>query len=199
MVEGIENTKCVTVFVTVRYRDKINQKDTRDNAKFEFNRAFEHLGVKKLKPVVMEVEMIDQRAWGGMLAACIGNSVFIDLVGLEQGMALFEEKVDEKAARISQVIAIDDFALSSPSISDTRISQKLNLSLPSITCNGNSGTSSPSGKGYSNPSSPSSSHLASSFSTPTLPFIGDVSYKQQQHQQQSPQFESEDAKIKLAL
>ena len=39
MAEGIENTLCVVVFITSRYYNKVNGKDSRDNCRFEFRHA----------------------------------------------------------------------------------------------------------------------------------------------------------------
>ena len=46
MVEGIENSDVIVVFVTEAYRDKVNQSDGRDNCLFEFKHAFEQKGLK---------------------------------------------------------------------------------------------------------------------------------------------------------
>jgi hypothetical protein len=52
MASGIERSKCVIVFVSSRYRDKVNGDDGRDNCQYEFNYSFE-----QLEPEIM----IDER------------------------------------------------------------------------------------------------------------------------------------------
>ena len=73
MMEGIEDTDCVAVFITEVYRDKVNSKEKRDNCCFEFNYAFDKKGEHKLVPVVMEMGMRNDSNWGSLLQATLGT------------------------------------------------------------------------------------------------------------------------------
>ena len=60
MIEGIENTRVMIVFITRDYMNKVN-KHGDDNCKYEFRYAREKLGSNNLIPVVMETEMKNQK------------------------------------------------------------------------------------------------------------------------------------------
>ena len=77
MIGGIDSTHCVAVFVTEVYRDKVNSFDKLDSCCFEFHYAFDMR--KKLIPVVMEESMRNNRSWGGILQATVGDLLYIDM------------------------------------------------------------------------------------------------------------------------
>ena len=79
MTDGIENTQVVIVFITDKYRQKINDVDLRDNCKYEFKHSFEQKGPFKMLPVVMEPAMMESRNWGGELGAALSTQQLIDL------------------------------------------------------------------------------------------------------------------------
>ena len=54
MTSGIDNTKCVVVFITKRYIEKVNGTNPNDNCKREFEYAERTKGVDKLVSVVFE-------------------------------------------------------------------------------------------------------------------------------------------------
>ena len=57
MTAGIENSKCVLIFVTARYVRKVSGKGPNgqnDNCLLEFGHAMRQCGVEKMVPVVME-------------------------------------------------------------------------------------------------------------------------------------------------
>ena len=70
MVEGIENSDVIVVFITDAYRTKINQGDGRDNCRFEFKHAFEQKGPGVMIPVVMESGMRNARL-DGTTGCCV--------------------------------------------------------------------------------------------------------------------------------
>jgi hypothetical protein len=79
MAEGIDNTKCVVVFITKEYRDKVNGIDMTDNCKYEFSYAMNQLGSQNMIPVVLETEMRDTKKWKGELGAALGSMLYVDL------------------------------------------------------------------------------------------------------------------------
>ena len=78
MAEGIDNTKCVVVFITKEYRDKVNGLDMKDNCKYEFSYAMNQLGSQNMVSVVMEPEMRETNKWKGELGAALGSMLFVD-------------------------------------------------------------------------------------------------------------------------
>ena len=78
MVDGIENSDTIVVFITEAYRDKVNQGDGRDNCLFEFKYAFEQKGPKVMIPVVMEPCMRSARELTGLLGASLSAHLYID-------------------------------------------------------------------------------------------------------------------------
>ena len=102
MMEGIDNADCVAVFVTEAYRDKVNSKNKRDNCCFEFNYAFDQKGEHKLIPVVMEESMRNNRSWGGILQATVGDLLYIDMSSDEE--AVFEAACDRLVATIREIM-----------------------------------------------------------------------------------------------
>jgi hypothetical protein len=91
IVNGIENASVVVVFLTKEYQNKINEKDRRDNCKFEFDCAFKHKGESKMVAVVMETELLDTRCWTGLLGALLGDLLYVDMTK----DPISKEKVDE--------------------------------------------------------------------------------------------------------
>lgn len=100
MAEGIDNTKCVVVFITREYRDKVNGIDMKDNCKYEFTYAMNQMGSQNMIPVVMEKEMRETHKWKGELGAALGSMLYVDLsVDVE-----IEKKYDELYKRIRNII-----------------------------------------------------------------------------------------------
>ena len=72
MVEGIESSDVIVVFVTEAYRDKVNTDNGRDNCRFEFKHAFEQKGPELMIPVVIEPCINDPRGDGARHAQSLG-------------------------------------------------------------------------------------------------------------------------------
>lgn len=104
MIEGIENSTVVVVFVTDAYRTKVNQADDRDNCRFEFKYAFEQKGTQFMIPVVMEPEMRNPKEWRGYLGATLGTKLFIDFSDAFNDETIFEAKINELHSRISSLL-----------------------------------------------------------------------------------------------
>jgi len=104
MAEGIDNTKCVVVFVTKEYRDKVNGLDMKDNCKYEFSYAMNQLGSQNMISVVMESEMKETNKWKGELGAALGSMLFVDFSTDSLTETELEKKYDELYKRIKHII-----------------------------------------------------------------------------------------------
>ena len=104
MVEGIENSDVIVVFITDAYRTKINQGDGRDNCRFEFKHAFEQKGPELMIPVVMESGMRNARDWTGILGAALATHLYIDFSSAFTDDAVFDAKVNELVSRIGALV-----------------------------------------------------------------------------------------------
>jgi hypothetical protein len=111
MAEGIDNTKCVVVFITKEYRDKVNNMDMKDNCKYEFSYAVNQLGPQNMIPVIMQEEMRDNHKWKGELGAALGSMLYIDL-SEDVSIIEFENKYDELYKRIKHIIDRENKKLS---------------------------------------------------------------------------------------
>jgi hypothetical protein len=100
MAEGIDNTKCVVVFITREYRDKVNGIDMTDNCKYEFSYAMNQLGSQNMIPVVLETEMRDTKKWKGELGAALGSMLYVDL----SDISMLELKYEEISRRIRKIV-----------------------------------------------------------------------------------------------
>ena len=102
MAEGIDNTKCVVVFITKEYRDKVNGIDMTDNCKYEFSYAMNQLGSQNMIPVVLEAEMRDTKKWKGELGAALGSMMYVDLS--EMNDTMLELKYEDISRRIRRIV-----------------------------------------------------------------------------------------------
>ena len=78
IVNGIEKSRKVVVFVTSRYMTKLQTENGVDYCKSEFLTAANRLGPQNMIPVVMEPGMLDQGLWKGPLQFYIGSKLYID-------------------------------------------------------------------------------------------------------------------------
>jgi len=69
MTDGVESTKCMVVFITSIYRDKVNGSEERDACHYEFSYSVEQLGPQRMISVVMEPSIRDP--WRGRLGAAL--------------------------------------------------------------------------------------------------------------------------------
>jgi hypothetical protein len=106
MAEGIDNTKCVIVFITKEYREKVNGLDMTDNCKYEFTYAMNQLGSQNMIPVIMESEMKDTKKWKGELGAALGSMLYIDFSS-EHLSNITGKKYDELSKRIQTILHRD--------------------------------------------------------------------------------------------
>ena len=106
MAEGIDNTKCVVVFITKEYRDKVNGIDMTDNCKYEFSYAMNQLGSQNMIPVVLEAEMRDTKKWKGELGAALGSMMYVDLsqASLMKEETMLELKYEDISRKIRKMV-----------------------------------------------------------------------------------------------
>ena len=111
MAEGIDNTKCVVVFITKEYRDKVNGIDMTDNCKYEFSYEMNQLGSQNMIPVVLETEMRDTKKWKGELGAALGSMMYVDLSQAslskeqkETEETMIELKYEDISRRIRKIV-----------------------------------------------------------------------------------------------
>ena len=104
MVDGLESSDVIVVFVTEAYRDKVNSSNSRDNCLFEFKHAFEQKGSEVMIPVVMEPCMRDAREWKGLLGAVLSSHLFIDFSSAFTDDAIFDAKVKELVSSINALL-----------------------------------------------------------------------------------------------
>mmetsp|Transcript_29549 Transcript_29549/g.42190 ORF Transcript_29549/g.42190 Transcript_29549/m.42190 type:complete len:129 (-) Transcript_29549:335-721(-) len=100
MQEGINNCKCVVVFITSRYMKKVASEDALDNCKLEFEYAARKKGRNKMVSVVMEPEVRDTKTWIGPVDFHLGGKLYVDC----GQPTLFPEKINELHSRILSVI-----------------------------------------------------------------------------------------------
>ena len=104
MVEGIENSDVIVVFITEAYCDKISKGESRDNCLFEFKHAFEQKGPEVMIPVVMEPCMRNAREWKGLLGASLSTHLYIDFSSAFTDDAIFDAKVKELVRSIAALL-----------------------------------------------------------------------------------------------
>lgn len=102
MTEGIDNTLCMVVFITDRYRNKVNGSEDRDNCRYEFTYGVEQQGPQRMVPVVMEDRMLNSREWKQELGAALGGKLYVNMVSDDE--VEFEARCEELYGRIRSVI-----------------------------------------------------------------------------------------------
>jgi hypothetical protein len=104
MAEGIDNTKCILVFITKEYRDKVNGIDMRDNAKYEFTYSMNQHGSQYMIPIIMEPDMRETNKWKGELGAALGSILYVDLSDEKLSEIELDKKYDELYKRIKHIV-----------------------------------------------------------------------------------------------
>lgn len=81
MIDGIDNTACVVVFVTKRYMEKAAGKGERgdlDNCRFEFSHAANFKGPGRMITIVVEPRCLNLNSWYGKVGSTLGGNTTID-------------------------------------------------------------------------------------------------------------------------
>lgn len=79
--KGIEQTKCVIIFMTQWYHDKVNTEIPHDKCRLEFNHAKRTKTANKMVAIVMEPSMIVARKWKGQVGMYFGGKKYINMSG----------------------------------------------------------------------------------------------------------------------
>ena len=79
MVEWIEQTKCVVVFMTRKYHDKVTSKIANNNCKLEFSHAKRIKKIDKMIALVMEPCMANTKEWKGHTGMHLGGKKYINM------------------------------------------------------------------------------------------------------------------------
>eukprot|EP00899_Mesostigma_viride_P009184 jgi/Mesvir1/18267/Mv09536-RA.1 len=95
MMQGINQSKIVLVFLTDRYMEKLL--DPNDNCAQEFSYAANNKGVEKMVPIVMEEALKNQKAWTGMANMKLGRTLFVPMTN--------EAEVDGNMGKLVQILA----------------------------------------------------------------------------------------------
>eukprot|EP01042_Synura_sphagnicola_P027411 gene27411-35397_t len=79
IIDGIDHTECMLVFVTENYVRKVNGGNDKDYCKREFEYGFEVFGRKKMIVVVLDEAMKDSSKWHGLIRFNLGSVMYYDL------------------------------------------------------------------------------------------------------------------------
>jgi len=104
MTAGIDRTKCVIVFITRRYVEKVMGENAEDNCQLEFHYASMRKTAAKMVPVVMEERMLNARNWDGPVGMVLGPRLYVDMSGDLSNSDYLEQKIDELYAAVRRVV-----------------------------------------------------------------------------------------------
>jgi len=104
MVNGINNSQCVIVFVTKKYTEKVAGDNAEDNCQLEFNYAARTKTANRMIPVVMEKGMGITRTWKGEVGLVLGGQMYVDSHGDLNDEAYLNKTADELHDAIMAVI-----------------------------------------------------------------------------------------------
>eukprot|EP01040_Poterioochromonas_malhamensis_P027192 gene27192-biopygen3839 len=79
IIDGIDHTECMLVFVTENYVRKVNGGNEWDYCKREFKYGCSRLGVDRLIVVVLDEAMKDSSKWHGLIRFNLGSVMYYDL------------------------------------------------------------------------------------------------------------------------
>lgn len=101
IVDGIDHTKCMLIFVTENYARKVNGGNDQDYCKREFGYGFEVFGRKKIIAAAVDESMLDSRSWKGIMRFNLGSVVPFDLSNIFKASSCeLKEGVDEVFDRL---------------------------------------------------------------------------------------------------
>ena len=93
IAEGIKQTKCVIVFITQKYYEKVSGKTANDNCKLEFSHAKRMRISDKMITVVMEPCMTKVKEWKGDVGMHLGGKMYIDMTENVENETYLTEKI----------------------------------------------------------------------------------------------------------
>jgi len=98
MIEGIDASNAVVVFITPRYIEKVGGTYEGDNCKLEFKYAARVKTSAKMLGVVMEDSVRSPQCWKGPVGFILGGDIYVDFVS-EEDLAM-EKQIEELLSRI---------------------------------------------------------------------------------------------------
>ncbi len=107
IIDGIDHTECMLVFMTENYVKKVNGWNYKDYCRKEFSYAVQKLGKEKILFVVLEKSMRNSNEWGGKIRFHVGNPLYVDMSktsSLSRSTAPENCMIDDLYQRIVQVI-----------------------------------------------------------------------------------------------
>ena len=81
MEQGIAQTEGVIVFLTRKYKEKVNADNAGDNCQKEFTYASRKKTRSRIVAVVMETCMRDINSWSGLVDFHLGGEMYVDMSG----------------------------------------------------------------------------------------------------------------------
>ena len=103
MIKGIDGSKCIIVFITERYGQRLQDMNT--NCSKEFRYAIDKKDVNtEIIPVVLDEHMTDQENWEGHLKFHLGPLLFIDMSTPEK----IDKNFTSLCSRIDECIGVDN-------------------------------------------------------------------------------------------
>ena len=94
MAEGIEQTKCVIVFMTQKYYKKVSGKTANDNCELQFRHAKRMKTSDKMIVVIMEPCMTKTEEWKGHVGMHLTGKVYIDMTGNVQNKTYLRKSME---------------------------------------------------------------------------------------------------------
>ena len=100
MCNGIDKARCIVVFITTKYVEKVQFGTITDNCQMEFNYALRRKQGDQIIPVIMEENMQNPREWPDAVRTALGNSFLIDYTDDNK----FDQACDTLLQRIIKVM-----------------------------------------------------------------------------------------------
>ncbi|OQS03538.1 hypothetical protein THRCLA_04144, partial [Thraustotheca clavata] len=104
MISGIENARCIVVFVTQRYMDKVGGDNGEDNCQLEFNYASMKKTNAKMISVLMDPTIKNTRDWTGPVGMTLGGTLYIDFSSAIGNPELLEARMEELLEKLNSII-----------------------------------------------------------------------------------------------
>jgi len=79
IIDGIDHTECMIVFLTENYVRKVDGKNDKDYCQREFNYGFEKLGKDKILVVVLDESLKDRSKCGSTIPFNLGSVLYVDM------------------------------------------------------------------------------------------------------------------------
>ncbi|OQR95751.1 hypothetical protein THRCLA_07605 [Thraustotheca clavata] len=107
-MEGNENARCIVVFVTQRYIDKVGGSNAEDNCQLEFNYAARRKTATKMIPVLTDPSptLKNPQNWTGEVGFVLGGNLYIDISSAFDDPVMLENKINELLVKMQSIIGL---------------------------------------------------------------------------------------------